>query len=189
MLPSSDIKRIEVNNILRSINWIRERTKRDVTVKDILLLHSYSIKNIEFEELGKFRTKHEGIFSSSGVVVYHALPPSLILKLVEWLFSYINRYKKIVLIKTLLAHYVFEKIHSFTDGRVGKLLFLLSLSKDGYDFKGILPFEEQIDKKRETYYRMLDEPERDVTAYLEFTLEVLSEASKKAMQEILSKEN
>lgn len=190
LLPSSDIKKIEVNNILRSINWIRERTKRDVTVKDILLLHSYSMKNIEFEELGKFRTKHEGIFSSSGVVVYHAPPPSLILKLVERLLGYINSDKeKLTPIKALIAHYIFEKIHPFTDGsgRVGRLLLLLTLSKDGYDFKGILPFEEQIDKRRETYYRMLEEPERDITMYLEFMLEVLAEASKKAKQEILSK--
>lgn len=190
LLPSSDIKKIEVNNILRSINWIRERTKRNITIKDILLLHSYSMKNIEYKELGKFRKKHEGIFSSGGVVVYHAPPPSLIPKLIERLLAYVNSDKeKLVPIKALTAHYVFEKIHPFTDGsgRVGRLLLLLSLSKDGYDFKGILPFEEQIDKRRETYYRMLEEPERDVTSYLEFMLEVLSEASKKAKQEILSK--
>src|SRR5260221_3507854 len=65
-LPSKDQRRVEINNILRSINWVFERSGRDITAKDILTLHSIALKGIEYEELGLFRKKHEGVFTSSG---------------------------------------------------------------------------------------------------------------------------
>jgi Fic family protein len=64
---------------------------------------------------------------------------------------------------------------------------LLVLTREGYGFKGILPFEEKIDKRRETYYKMLEEPERDVTNYLEFMLEILSETSEESKKLILDR--
>ncbi len=189
-LPSSDLKKVEVNNILRAINWIAERSARDITIKDILTLHEYSMKSIEFEELGKFRKSHEGIFSSGGNVIYHAPPPTLIPKLIERLLKYINSDKEqFVPIKAVVSHFIFEKIHPFTDGsgRVGRLLLLMVLSKGGFKFKGILTFEERVDKKRETYYKMLEEPERDITTYLEFMLEILSESAELTKKLVLSK--
>lgn len=190
-LPSKDQKKVEVNNILRALNWINQRSARDVTVKDILTLHEYVMKGIDSEEIDSFRQKHEGIFTTAGVVVYHAPPPTMILKLIERLLKFTNGDKEsLVPIRAVLAHYVFEKIHPFTDGsgRVGRLLMLMALSKGGYDFKGILPFEELIDKKREVYYKMLEEPERDVTSYVEFMLETLSDASSETKIEIQKKQ-
>src|SRR5581483_119686 len=149
-LPSKDQKKVEINNNLKAINWILERSRRDITTKDILTLHSIALKGIEYEELGKFRTKHEGIFTPSGIVVYHAPPPSQIGKLIERLVKFINSDKEeFAPIRAILAHYPFEKIHPCTDGsgRVGRLLLLMTLAKSGYGFKGILPFEEMIDKR------------------------------------------
>ncbi len=189
-LPSRDQKRVEINNILRAINWIFERSARDITTKDILTLHSIALKGIEYEELGKFRKKHEGVFTASGVVVYHAPPPSQIEKLIDRLLKYVNSDKEsLAPIRAILVHYIFEKIHPFTDGsgRVGRLLLLMVLGKSGYGFKGILPYEEIIDKKRETYYKMLEEPERDATNYVEFMLEVVRDASSMTKKEILVK--
>lgn len=187
-LPSKDQKRIEINNILRAINWIFERSGRDITTKDLLSLHNIALKGIEYEELGQLRKKHEGVFTSSGVVVYHAPPPAQIEKLIERLLKFANSSKETFPpVRAALAHYVFEKIHPFTDGsgRVGRLLLLMILSKSGYGFKGILPFEEMIDKRRETYYKMLEEPERDVTSYLEFILECIKDASASTKKSIL----
>jgi Fic family protein len=190
-LPSRDQKRIEINNILKAINWIFERSARDITVKDILTLHSIALKGIEYEELGRFRKKHEGIFTPSGIIVYHAPPPSQIEKLMDRLTKYANSDKETFApIRAVVAHYIFEKIHPFTDGsgRVGRLLLLMVLAKSGYGFKGILPFEEMIDKHRETYYKMLEEPERDVTNYVEFMLETIRDASSSTKKSILQKE-
>lgn len=190
-LPSKDQKRVEIGNILRAINWILERTARDITLKDILTLHEITLKGIESEELGKFRTRHEGIFTASGVIVYHAPPPKDINKLIDRIIKYANSDKEsFAPIRAALTHYSFEKIHPFTDGsgRVGRLLMLMVLAKSGYGFKGILPFEEMIDKKRETYYRMLEEPERDVTNYIEFMLEVIKDASTSTKKLVLQKQ-
>lgn len=189
-LPSKDLKKIEVTNILRAINWINQRTARDISIKDVLTLHGYVMKSIEYEELGKFRTKHEGIFSSGGAVIYHAPPPSLIPKHMERLLKYLNSDKETLApVKAIISHYVFEKIHPFADGsgRVGRLLLMMVLAKSGYGFKGILPFEEKIDKKRELYYKMLEEPERDITDYLEFMLEIIDGASSEAKGLVLEK--
>jgi Fic family protein len=189
-LPPKDRKRVEIQNILKAINWIQERGKRSITEKDILTLHSIVMKGIEYEELGKFRKKHEGIFTTAGTVVYHAPPPSLVPKLIKKMLSYANGSKEqFVPIKAITAHYIFEKIHPFSDGsgRVGRLLIQLILTREGYGFKGILPFEEKIDKRRETYYKMLEEPERDITNYLEFMLEILSEAAEESKNLILDR--
>lgn len=189
-LSPKDQKKVEITNILKAINYISERNKKVITAKDILTLHSIVMKGIEFDELGKFRTKHEGVFTTSGVVVYHAPPPSLIPKLIERLLTYSNKNKEqFVPIKAILSHYIFEKIHPFTDGsgRVGRLLILIILTREGYGFKGILPFEEKIDERRETYYKMLEEPGRDVTAYLEFMLEIIADAAEETKNLILDK--
>lgn len=190
-LSPKDKKRVEINNILKAINWIQERNKKDISIKDILTLHSIVMKGIEYEELGKFRKKHEGIFTTAGTVVYHAPPPGLIPKLIERLLKYANGDKEtLVPVRALLSHFIFEKIHPFTDGsgRVGRLFILMILTKNDYGFKGILPFEERVDKKRETYYKMLEEPERDTTNYLEFMLELVAEAAIEAKELVLKKQ-
>ncbi len=189
-LSPKDRKKIEINNILRCINWILQNGGKDITIKDILTLHSMAMKNLEFEELGKFRAGHEGIFTSSGAVIYHAPPPSLVPDLITRLLRFTNSQdEQFIPIRAALAHFNFEKIHPFTDGsgRIGRLLMLMILAKNGYDFKGILPFEEKIDLKREVYYTALTEPEKDVTSYIEFMLEIMKEASDETKELILAK--
>lgn len=192
-LSPKDKERVEVNNILKAINWIIQGKTKDITAKEILFLHSMVMKNIEYpEDLGKFRIKHEGIFNSAGMVVYHAPPPNMVSDLITKLLNYVNQEgnEQFVPVKAILAHYIFEKIHPFTDGsgRVGRLLVYLILKNEGYSFKGILPFEEKIDLKRDLYYETLSIPEKDVTPYVEFMLEVIREASDETRELILSKQ-
>ncbi|MBI3397099.1 Fic family protein [Candidatus Woesebacteria bacterium] len=190
-LPSKDQKKVEVYNILKALNWIHERSLRDIYLKDVLTLHSLALRGIvDPDDLGKFRTTHEAIFTSSGIPIFHAPPPSQIDKMLQKLLRYINSSKEpLVPIRAVLAHYTFEKIHPFVDGsgRVGRLLIQIVLAKGGYGLKGILPLEEKIDQKRETYYKMLEEPERDVTDYVEFMLELISEAANQTKEVILEK--
>ena len=190
-LSSKDQRKVEINNIFKAINWIDQRSARDIIADNIITLHQLAMKRIHYEELGKFRVKHEGIFTPSGILVYHAPPPTLIPKLVNRSLKYANSGKEsLTPVKAILTHYIFEKIHPFTDGngRVGRLLMLMILAKGGYRFKGILSFEEKIERRKETYYTMLEEPERDVTNYLEFMLETIEEAAQEAKREILAKQ-
>lgn len=188
-ISPKDKKKVEINNILRAINYISEKKFAKVSQKDILSFHSMIMKGINEENLGKLRNTHEGIFTSAGTVIYHAPPPSQVPSLIDRLLKFANSDKeKFIPIKAILTHYIFEKIHPFIDGsgRVGRLLMLSVLKKDGYGFKGILPFEEKIDLSRESYYRMLEEPERDVTAYIEFMLDMIKKASDETKEQIIT---
>ncbi len=192
-LPSKDQKRYEVYNILRALNWIAQRSHRDITGKDINTLHGLSMKKlVEESSLGKFRDKHEAVFTTAGYPIYHAPPPNLIQKLIDRLVKYANSTKEpLVPIRAVLTHYTFEKIHPFVDGsgRVGRLLMQMVLAKGGYGMKGILPLEEYIDTKREEYYRMLEESERDLTDYVVFMLQTIEAAANQTKVTILKKQD
>lgn len=190
-VSSKDQKKVEVFNILKALNWMGQRSARDITIKDVLTLHNLSMKGLVInEDLGKFRTKHEAIFNYAQIPIFHAPPPGQINKLMEKVIKYANSDKEqLAPVRACLVHYTFEKIHPFTDGsgRVGRLLLQMVLAKSGYGMKGLLPFEEKIDKKREIYYRMLEESERDVTDYLEFMLEVIAESADEAKKFVVAK--
>lgn len=189
---SKDQKKVEVFNILKALNLIQQKRGKDITVKGILQSHQIVMDGlIERENLGRFRKETSAIFNAAGIAIYLPPPPKQIPGLIEKLLKFINSDKEVFLpIRAVLAHYIFEKIHPFLDGngRVGRLLLQAVLHKGGYGMKGLLSIEEYLDKHRSEYYRSLEEVERDVTAYLEFMLEAVSETAKEAKELILQKE-
>lgn len=190
LLSPKDKKKIEVFNILKAINLIQEKNPAPITKNLILKLHAIAMKGLLHQShLGKIRDNMEAIFNSAGGVVYMPPPPSHIEELLDKLVDYINGSgERFVPIKAVVAHYIFEKIHPFLDGsgRVGRLLIRQILKNDGYDMKGILPLEEYLENHRTTYYQMLEEPEKDVTAYVEFMLESIAESAEKAKEMVLN---
>lgn len=190
--PSKNQKKQEVFNILKALNWVYQRNARDLTFKDILSLHKMVMEGlIEVTDLGKFRINIEAIFNSAGIAIYLPPRPSQILPLTNHLIKFINSSKEqFIPIKACLAHYIFEKIHPFLDGngRVGRLLFQLVLANGRYDMKGLLSIEEYLDNHRSQYYLSLNEPEKDVTDYLEFMLEAIAETAEKAKKLVLEKQ-
>jgi len=190
--PSSDQKKQEVNNILKALEFVHERGARDTTLPFILHIHEYTMKHISNEaHLGMFRNEVNAIFNNAGIAIYMPPPPSQVNYLMERLIKFINSNReRFIPIRAALAHYTFEKIHPFLDGngRVGRLLFQHVLIKGGYGMKGLLAIEEYLDKNRTSYYSALEETERDVTSYIEFMLEALSETAQKAKKLILQKE-
>ncbi len=192
-LSSKDQKKIEVSNILNALNWVYDKKRNRIANTDILTLHKIAMKNLaDYENLGKFRKNMEAIFNSAGIAIYMPPPPRLIGSLITKLVKYANSPKeKLVPIRALLFHYSFEKIHPFLDGsgRVGRLMMQNILNVNGYGMKGILPLEEYLDNHRSEYYRMLEEPEKDLTDYLEFMLTALAETAAKTKDLILEKQN
>lgn len=189
---SKDQKKAEVFNILKALNWVHERRHRDVSIKDILELHRMTMTGlVEKVDLGKFRSNLEAIFNSAGIAIYLPPRPAQITPLVIRLLKFINSNKEAFIpVRACLAHYTFEKIHPFLDGsgRVGRLLLQLVLHKGGYGMKGLLPLEEYLDNHRSEYYRSLENTEKDVTDYLEFMLEAITQTAEAARQEVLKKE-
>lgn len=190
--PSKNQKKIEVFNILKALNWISERHLKDIALKDILQIHAFVLNDLsEKQNLGKFRSEVSAIFNAAGIAVYMPPPPSQVQSLIERLLKFINSSKEpFIPIKASLAHYIFEKIHPFLDGngRVGRLLLQAVLKRDGYDMKGLLSLEEYLDNHRSSYYSALEDPERDVTGFIEFMLEAIDETAKKARELVLQKE-
>lgn len=188
---SKDQKRVEVFNILSALNKIYQRSAKDLSLKDILELHLVVMKGlIEGENLGQFRGESSAIFNSAGIAIYVPPRPSQIIPLLNKLVTFINaKREQFAPVRACLAHYTFEKIHPFLDGngRVGRILLQIVMQKSGYGMKGLLAVEEHLDKNRADYYRSLEQPERDVTDYLEFMLEMITQAAYDARVQVLEK--
>ncbi len=184
-------KKLEVMNVLKALNYLNQKSSRDISVKEILSLHEIAMKGlVEPDTLGRLRRNMEAIFNSAGIAIYMPPPPKQVPALVNRLIKYINSDKeKFIPVKAALAHFTFEKIHPFLDGsgRVGRLLLQKVLIQGGYGMKGILPLEEYIDGHRSEYYRMLEEPEKDATDYLIFMLTAIADTAEKSKELVLSK--
>lgn len=188
-LPSGSQKKIEVFNILRAFNLISAKEKKDLSLKDILSFHQLVMEGLS-EQAGKFRTETSAIFNPAGIAIYLPPPPKKIPSLLKRLLKLANSNKEpFVPVKACLVHYTFEKVHPFLDGngRVGRLLMQKVLAQGGYGMKGLLAIEEYFDNHRHLYYRASEEPEREVTGYLEFMLEAIETVAKEAKEMVLQK--
>ena len=171
---NSDIKeRIEVENIITALNYLRNKKVSIIDLNSILDLHKIIMKNI-LDDAGIIRTVPSAIFNQAGFPVYIPPAPSQISDLLNKLIEYINTItNENILIKAALSHMIFEKIHPFLDGngRMGRLLYQLVLIKNNYHFNWLLSTEEDINEKKEEYYLYLDKD--DATSFIEFSLDVL----------------
>ncbi len=192
-VASKDQKKAEITNILKAMSWIQEKAQKDFVEKDILTIHKLAMQGLtEADNLGKLRRNMEAIFNSAGIAIYMPPSPRQVPAAVNRLVKYITSDKeRFVPIKAVLAHYIFEKIHPFLDGngRVGRLLIQKVLAHGGYGMKGMLSIEEYYENHRSEYYRMLEEPEKDLTEYVAFMLTAIAETAKAARETILSKKN
>lgn len=189
---SRNQKKAEVFNILKALNFLLEKGKKDLNIADILSTHKLALDGLtERNNLGKLRSEVSAIFNSQGIAIYLPPQPRLIKPLIARLLKYSNGTKEqFVPIRACLTHFSFEKIHPFLDGngRVGRLLIQKVLSQGGYGMKGLLSIEEFLDTHRTEYYRALEEPERDVTYYLEFMLQAIEETARVTKEKVMQKQ-
>ena len=187
---SKNQQRVEIQNILRALNSLSKKAKKDLKLEDILELHAMALKDLH-EDAGHIRHNMEAIFNSAGIAIYMPPPPRLIGGLVNKLVRYINSDReRFVVIKAALAHFAFEKIHPFEEGngRVGRLVMQKILKQGGYEMKGLLSIEEYLDNHRSEYYRALEEPEKDLTDYIIFILTAIDETAQKAKEMVMNKQ-
>lgn len=173
----------EIQNILDAIRLIDTtvKPKSAIDVSIIRLLHATTTKGIGNDQ-GQFRTELSAIFNSAGIAVYVPPPPSEILGLISQLIRYIqSNDESFPMIKAMMSHLIFEKIHPFLDGngRVGRLLVYAILKSSEYDFGFCVPFEEYLDEHKDTYYQSLDIGMKNPEEFLLTLLEAYySEAEK-----------
>lgn len=189
--PSKTQSKIEIFNILKALNFVNRTAGKDINIKDFNQIHKIVMDSLSIEA-GKFRTEPSAIYNTAGIAIYLPPPPryiqSYLIKLIDHIKSPKERFTPV---KAVLGHYIFEKIHPFIDGngRVGRILLQKILIQGGYGMKGLINFEQNLDNNRSEYYRSLEEPEKEATNYVEFMLEMLSEASIKAKELILNKKS
>ncbi len=187
---SKNQQKVEIFNILKALNLLNKKSKKDIVLKDVLELHSITLDSLH-PDAGKIRTNAEAIFNSAGIAIYMPPPPKQVPVFLNKLIKYVNTGReRFIPVKAALAHFTFEKIHPFEEGngRVGRLLMQKILKQGGYGMKGLLSLEEYLDNHRAEYYRALEEPEKDLTDYVVFMLTSIDETAKKAKEMVLQKQ-
>src|SRR5260221_1285992 len=187
---SKNQQKVEIQNILKALNFLNKKPKKDLILNDILELHSLVLHDLH-PDAGHLRSNMEAIFNSAGIAIYMPPPPRLVLRELKKLLKYINSDKeRFVPIKAALTHFSFEKIHPFEEGngRVGRLVLQKIMKHGGYGMKGLLSLEEYLDNHRGEYYRALEEPEKDLTDYLVFMLTAIDDTAQKAKEMVLNKQ-
>jgi Fic family protein len=127
---------------------------------------------------GKLRKTTVGI--AKGSAVKHVAPPPGLLKAhLNELFSYLQKDKDPMLIKSCVFHYELEFIHPFTDGngRMGRLWQNVILAVQ-YPAFAFVPVESIIKKKQREYYKALSDSDKaaNCAIFIEFMLGVINEA-------------
>lgn len=176
----------ESQKLVRAYKLVHSpNSPQNLTLRYVKELHKTTLNNISFNA-GKWRTEEWGIFNQAGVAVYKAPAHFEVPELMSKYVPFVNKISEHAGVKAAVAQFVFEKIHPFADGngRVGRLISAHILAKAGYDFRGLVPFEEYIDKHRLDYYDVL-EPSHKITGFIEFFLEAIVTQSKEALSQIL----
>jgi Fic family protein len=173
LAPAKDI--LEVQNAIKAYdNFGKWRAKAQ---SSFMNAHSMLMKGL-IDKPGKLRTNPVGI--TKGSVVTHIAPPSSLVKAhLNNLFSYLQKSKDPVLIKSCVFHYELEFIHPFADGngRMGRLWQNVILANQ-YPVFAYLPVESIIKRKQGEYYKALSDSDKaaNCTAFIEFMLGVIDES-------------
>ena len=175
----------ESQNLLSAYRYIfSKNTPKKITANFIKKIHQFVLKDIGASS-GKWRTEPWAIFNQSGVAIYLAPAHFEVPGLMDGYVEFINSLKDHPSVNAAIAQFIFEKIHPFADGngRVGRLISAYLLDKNNFNFKGLAPFEEYIDKHRDDYYYCL-ESSIDCTRFIKFFLEALIYQSKEYLNKI-----
>ncbi len=189
-LSTKKREHLEIRNLIRAIKYITKNihAHQKITVKFVSRLHKIAVDKID-ADAGRLRQKQNAIFNKEGFVVYMPPPPAEAYKFLKRLIKYINskKHEEIPLVKAIITHFVFEKIHPFVDGngRVGRLLIYAILKICGSDELKSISFEEKLNGEKEDYYYFLDR-DKNVTTFVEFMLEVINESYDTAMRKLKS---
>lgn len=150
---NGNIQKTEIFNLVASYEQLSEFLKEPLTIDMLKKFHQSVLRDIS-GDAGHLRMEESAIYNQAGIAVYLTPAPQSIRSLLDGLCMYVNETKDSPPVAAGVVHIWFEKIHPFLDGngRVGRLLSALVLKKGGYDFSGLVPFEQYLDEHRDDYY-------------------------------------
>ena len=170
----TDKHTIEVSNLVSAYEQLSAILGQEVTVDGLKKLHAGVLRALS-PDAGTLRQEESAIYNQAGIAVYLTPAPQHVRALLDAFCAYVNTTKDTSPVVAGVSHIWFEKIHPFLDGngRVGRLLSAYILKKGGYDFSGLVPFEQYLEQHRDDYYYFLGQDRQDVTAFVEFYLTAL----------------
>lgn len=135
----------EAKNLAGVMEYIQAKSKEELSIETILLLHQMLIGNIDESIAGRFRKKEE--YVRIGTLIATA-PEHIERMLEEALIEYSSDQTNYFIDKIAKFHLQFETIHPFLDanGRIGRVIINYQLYKLG--FPGIIIR----DKEKTIYY-------------------------------------
>lgn len=167
-----DLRLFEVINYVNALEWALKKVRdenRDVDLHVIQEAHRILMTGVRGQEKnpGKLRNQQNWIVKEQGRksrVVYTPPPPSEVPNLLRNLEQFLQKdHSNIpVLLQCAMIHYQFEAIHPFLDGngRVGRLLLPLILSRRGLLPEPLLYLSAFFDVHLKEYYNGLLEVSR-----------------------------
>ena len=170
---------INYRSVIEVIDQMKDRVIDEALLQE---LHGIVVKKImESSVTGVYRKKEVVIRNSiTGEVSFR--PPKAVE--VAWqmkdLISFINEDREIhPVLKAGVVHYEFVRIHPFLDGngRVGRVLSMLVLFREGYDIRQFFSLEEHFDRNPVAYYAALQNVEKqngDQTQWLAYFTQCLA---------------
>ncbi len=144
------------------------------SIDELNAMHAVMTKYL-INDSGAFRKGEEGVFSGDKCI-FMAPPATLVPKLMEQLFDWLNREKDNIhpLILSAVFHYEFVFIHPYSDGngRMARLWHSAILIKWKPVFEYI-PIESQIEKFQDGYYEAIAKSHTNGNSnvFIEFMLE------------------
>jgi Fic family protein len=172
----------EVINYRKVLDFIENSKSLMIDERMVKELHRLTVaKLLDYDKTGEFRQKEVVIRNSiTGDISFR--PPRAIE--VPWqikeLLLFVTEEDDIhPVLKAGIVHYEFVRIHPFVDGngRVGRALTTLVLSKLGYDIRSFFSLEEHFDHDPEAYYTALQSVEKrngDQTEWLTYFSEAMA---------------
>ena len=181
---SEDVNKREVFNLVKLYENIETFTSRSISKEILKEIHLLTLDGIS-HKAGFYRVEEVAIWNQAGIAVYIAPSPQNIFSLLDELVAWITISKEHPAIIAAVSHIWFEKIHPFDDGngRVGRFLSAILLSKGGFGFGGMVPVEEYFEKFREDYYRELGKDKQNVTSFVEFFIAGLVSQVRTSLEE------
>lgn len=121
----------EITNMEQALNFLK-KTKADVSKRLVCRLHSITMKNIDYETAGKFRTYNVGIQGANWMPSHGKDVRKKFDELIRW---YRNKRSGLHPIElAAIIHFKFIEVHPFGDGngRIARLITNHILMRNGY---------------------------------------------------------
>lgn len=194
---------IEVQNYKKALDWVEQRGKRQrepISEKDILTLHGIAMKDLlPPGKAGSFRSGPiyiVDILKKEERLRYVGPKAKNIKQLINELTEWLTIQEKVLhpVLTAGVLHYEFVSIHPFSDGngRTTRLLTMLFLRLERYDFRGVLVPDVYYLQNREAYYQALSRADNyqdrriaDLTPWLEYFTEGFLHVAKHLQENIM----